>query len=55
MRRGSGRGMSVGMGGWREGCWSFLGGWIFWRAEGKFLIRDDGKGNILHSWLHEET
>ena len=32
-RRGSG--MSVGMGGWRGGCWSFLGGWIFLRAEVK--------------------
>ncbi len=26
--------MGVGMGVWRGGCWSFLGGWIFLRAEG---------------------
>ena len=37
--------MGVRMGGWREGCWSFLGGWIFWRVEGKLLVRDDGKGD----------
>ena len=47
--------MGVVMGGWRGGCWSFLGAWIFLRAEvmrgedfaklGKLLIRDDVKGN----------
>ena len=44
--------MSVVMGGWRSGCWSFLGDWIFLRAEGKIfaklgklLIRVNRKGN----------
>ena len=55
-RRGNGMSvMGVVMGGWRGGCWSFLGAWIFLRAEvmrgedvaklGELLIRDDEKGN----------